>query len=567
MKLHSPAFERRLRRQVKQTIRRSPELKREASRTNRARHLNGRPIFRLVIAGLAATFIWNIAARTGHVTTALAFVGIWMLAWIPFQVQFLAHHLYASPDLSALSLLPVESRVVFRRQLEKFLRSASWLLVDLLAMLGTLALWAEIPMARWAALIPLVGLAWLTTLALVGLAMVHVRWLPYPLISSAIWIAAFVLMIAGSYVGPPLLAALDRSADTLRLMLPTAWPLSWFECLRPDASWFEVLFLIPSLALIWTLHHTVSRLASSYEFAEPLLAEPVDVLPGELTPAFNGTAETPRRVGLTSIAEFVETRGFLAPASWSQTGWFEARLWQWLTKRERRLAEFVFPEEIRVTAIWKKIFLHLAIGGAAGYALGRVNPAFQLWVWSGAMLLAALRALACFYSNGRAFSPIFCSGVNIQLHAVYPVGYRELSRVLFKYSLIQLPLLAGLLTVCGVGLSELVRYEWMAGAVLGFKLAFLLAAARCIFVTFAFSAGTNDSTRLRFRTFALVGMMLFIGGLFLGLAVAGVLVPQPLLAAALWLGAMVTAWLFWRGYGWFYNANRFDVMNLPRPET
>jgi len=315
------------------------------------------------------------------------------------------------------------------------------------------------------------------------------------------------------------------------------------------------------------LHRTVVRLASHYEFAEPLLAEPTEVLPRELTPVFNGTADTPRRVGLTSIAEFVETRGFLAAASWPEVGWFEARLWQWLTKRERELVEFAFPQGITITGPWKKVFFHLAIGGVAGGALGWVNGALQFWVWSGTMLLTALRALVCFYANGCAFRPMFCSGVNIPLHAVYPVGYRALSRVLFKYSFIQLPLLAGFLMVCGVGLARLAGYELPMGAVFGFKLAFLLAAARFLFVTLAFSAGTNDSKQLRFRTFVLVGVVLFLGGLFLGLAVAGLLVPPPLLATALWLGALPTAWLFWRVYGWFYDANRFDVMNLPQQPT
>lgn len=566
MKLHSPRLEQRLRRQVKRTIRGSPELRREARRTNRARHLNSRPLFRLVISGVVAGLTWSIAARTNHPVTALAFVGLWLLAWIPFQVQSLAHHLYASTDLSALSLLPIPARVVFRRQLGEYLRSASWLLVDLVAMLGALALWSEIPPMKWIVLVPMVALAWLTMLALVGLAMVHCPWLPYPLISTVLTLTVFVLFLVGSVVGPALLAALDASAGTLRLVLPTMWPLALFQCLRTSGDWLEILFLIPTLGLIWTLQSTRARLAAGYEFGEPLHAEPTDVLPEQLASGPEDPAEAPRRVGLTTIEEFIETRGFLSRAGWPESGWFEARLWRWLTSRERELAEFVFPLGIKISRPWSKTFLHLAIGGASGFALGWVNPVFQFWAWLGTMLLTAFRALACFYTQGRAFTPLFCSGVNIQLHAAYPIGYRELSWVLFKYSLVQLPLLAGWLVLCGAALAQLVQTELLAGVVIGFKIAFLLAAARFIFVTLAFSAGTNDSSRLRLRTFVLVGVILFLGLGFVALGVAGILVKQPLVAVALWMGAMLVGWCFWRSYGWFYDANRFDVMSLPQQQ-
>lgn len=564
MKLHSPAFERRLRRRVKQTIRASPELKREARRTNRARRYSGRSFLRLLGSALAAGLTVSIVRRTGHPGTALVFVGIWLLAAISFQVQALAHHLYASPDLSALGMLPIPAPAVFRRQSEKFLRGTSWLLVDLLAMLGALAIWTELPVATWLALLPIIVLSWLITVALTGLAAVYCPRLPYPLISMAVMLTGFLLCFTGSYVGPTLLAVLDRSADTLRLLLPTAWPASLFLCLRPGGFWLVLLFLVPSLGLIWTLRHTRSRLASGYEFAESLLPEPHDVLPPEVTPVFQGANGAPARAGRTTIEEFVTSRGFLSGPTWFRNGWCEARLWQWLTARERKVVEFVFPQDLWITRSWSKVFLHLAVGGVLGLALGWLNPALQFWVWLGVMLWTGLRALASFYANGRAFSPMFCSGVNIQMHVVYPLGYRELSRVLFKYSLVQLPLLAGYGAICGAGIAWLGGLQWLAGVVIGFKLAVLLGAARFIFVTLAFSAGTNDSSTLRWRTVVLVGVVVLLGLVFLGLGAAGVLVPQPLLAVGLWVAAILDAWWLWRLYGWFYNTNRFDVMNLPR---
>ncbi|HEX5219441.1 MAG TPA: hypothetical protein VFZ59_07720 [Verrucomicrobiae bacterium] len=61
-------------------------------------------------------------------------------------------------------------------------------------------------------------------------------------------------------------------------------------------------------------------------------------------------------------------------------------------------------------------------------------------------------------------------------------------------------------------------------------------------------------------------MILGFGATFLGLAIAGLFVPQPIAALGLWLGAILNAWLLWRIYGCFYDANRFDIMNLPKQQ-
>jgi len=566
MKLHSPEFERKLRRSVKTTIRRSPELKREARRTNRARHYSARPLFRLAFSGVTAGLTWIIAQKTGYQKPALVFIGIWLLGWISALVQSLAHQLYASSDLPALSLLPIEPRVILRQQLEKFVLNTTWLLVDLLAMLGALALFAEIPFWQCLAIIPIAILGWLTTLALVGLAIVYLPWLPYPLITAAITLSPFVFLVTRAFIGPALLAGLNASANTLQLILPTAWPMSLFRLLSPNPSWFELLFLVPSIALIFTLRQTYVRIAAGYQFSETIQPESSDIIPDEESAITTVDPDAPTRVGLTAIEEFIQTRGFLATAPWSKEGWLETRLWQWMSSQERKLAEFVFPNAVQMTKTWKKAFQHLSIGLAIGFTLRWVNTGLSFWVTGGAMLLPALRVAACFYGNGRAFHPMFCSGVNIQLYAVYPIGYRGLSRVLFKYSFVQLPLIASFLIICGLVMAYLFGWPFPLAALNGFKAAFFLAALRLIFVVFAFSSGTNDSSRLRSDTFLMIVMFLTLGSIFLGLAIAGLFVPQPILSLGFCAGAMVVAWLFWRAYGFFYDANRFDIMNLPKQQ-
>lgn len=563
MKLHSPAFERRLRRRIQHTIRRSPELKRQARRGRRSRHYQARSLFRLLLSVIAAGATFSIASKSGHPAPALAFVGIWLGVIIIYQVLSLAQHLYASPDLPALSLLPLETRTIFRRQLGRYLRHSLWLLVDLAAMLGTLMFWLEWPAVKGLVLIPAVTLAWLITLALVGLALRHCSSLPYGVMATLTYWIGIIILVCHSFVGAPLLALLERSADTLNLLLPTTWPLALLRAVAPDGSPRELLFLIPSLSLIWTLRHTVRQLAATYEFAEPLEPEAADVLPhgsgSESTEVNNASG----RVGVTAIAEYVATREFLTPATASITGWFEVWWWRWLTDHERNLAELAFPETVRITRRWKKIYLHLIIGGVTATALGQINPAFQTWAWLGTILITVFRGFDVFYAKGRAFSPLFCSGVNLQLHTVYPVGYRELSRVLFKYTLVQLPVLLGYLAICGGAIAHLTGLGWAMGVIMGCKAALLLAAARGPIIAMAFSAGTNDSSRFRLHAIALIGMFLSVGAVFAGLAVACVRITTPVLSFGLGLGALLAAWGFWRLYGRFYNANRFDVMNVP----
>ena len=51
-----------------------------------------------------------------------------------------------------------------------------------------------------------------------------------------------------------------------------------------------------------------------------------------------------------------------------------------------------------------------------------------------------------------------------------------------------------------------------------------------------------------------------LGLLFMGLGAAGMFAPVGLLAWSLVALAVLDAYLLFRVYGWFYHANRFDLM-------
>ena len=101
-------------------------------------------------------------------------------------------------------------------------------------------------------------------------------------------------------------------------------------------------------------------------------------------------------------------------------------------------------------------------------------------------------------------------------------------------------------------------------AVFGFKLAGLLLASRFIFLTFAFSSGTNDTAKIRLVSMFLVFLVVIFAVSFVALAVASLFWPGQTVAWLCWFLAALEAYGLFRCYGWFYHRNHFDLMNLPR---
>src|SRR6185503_18617041 len=145
-----------------------------------------------------------------------------------------------------------------------------------------------------------------------------------------------------------------------------------------------------------------------------------------------------------------------------------------------------------------------------------------------------------------------------------PIGFRELGKLFFKCTLVQLPLVM-LFTVAGSLLVSYVagfRFPPVVEIMFGVKAAFLLCASRFIFMGFAFSSGTNDNTGFKIRVPILLAVMVGSGLLFLLLAAAGLFAPKQ--GAWLLVGiAIIEAYCFFRIYGWFYHVCRFDLMKLP----
>lgn len=568
MKLHSSRFERVLRRSVSQAVNSSPALGREFRAANKYRkHHSIMLLLRPAVSLVLAILVWQVSQNTRHVETALAVINLWALGFVFVQAQRLSSCLYSSTDLPALILLPVTKSTVLNWQLQKFLRGTLWFSLDLFGSYTALALYSRFTAAQWFALVPISVAAWSEVLALAALSVAYLPRASYQLGSVSFIGLLFVLLMAGNVVGRRVVALIDQCAPSLNLLLPTGWPVSLFQALLPEGHWMLLFLLLPLGAAVWTTKSSYQRILAGYQFKEPLRPQAPDLAPGteaELEPTERMAVDNPTRVGPTAIEEIIQSRHFLTAPSWRDRGWFENFLWQILDARERALAEFVFPNGVNISTPWRKVFRNLAITALATVAAGTLAPLARFSVLAGGLFVTFCQALAQVLATGRAFQLILCSGVNIPFHAGYAIGFRELARLLFKYSLVQLPLLLPFAVASGLLVCQALSLPLTDGALFGLKAGGLLLASRFIFVTFAFSAGTNDTSMLRFRSLVL---LLLVAAFCLGFVVIGgasLFVPRQYIAWLLWGLASVVAYGFFRVYGWFYHANRFDLMNLPR---
>jgi hypothetical protein len=261
----------------------------------------------------------------------------------------------------------------------------------------------------------------------------------------------------------------------------------------------------------------------------------------------------------------VRSRQFLAAPRWQERGWLERWLWRWLSGRERNLAELVFPDGPVLSKPWIRVFRTLLIGAFATWVATKFSAALTAWVLGGSLLIALCKAVILLLGAGVVFRPVSCGGLNIPFHAGFPVGFKELTRLLVKYSAVQLPALIPFAGVGGVLVALVLAHaRWTVGLVIGIKVALLLFALRFVASIFSVSSVTNDTGRFRLRAIVLVVMMLGGAGAFLALAGAGLAIPHAGLAWLSVLFACLVCFASFRIYAWFYDANRFDLMNVPR---
>lgn len=568
MKLHSAPFEKAVRARVKAAIRSSPELKREARRAAKSRSsIKTAPFLRVIFAGAIGCFTAAISKNTGHPATALAALAAWAFFAISFRAQNLLTCLYQAVDIPALILLPTPETTIFRWEFQKFCRASILSLIDLTAGFIGVAAMTDSGTAFIAAL-PAALLMWLTLLASTLLCASLFPRIPYALIASFGIVSGMILYWTRVFAGSFVVGLFDHYSASILVLLPTGWSASLFLLLLGKFDWATLLLLVPMGALISTMPASLARLRRKYHFKEPVRAEAPDLVP----PVSNAhedeelEIEEPRpfRVGSDAIEEIGRTRLFSLSPEWRGRGWFESKLWNWLTSREKAVAEFTFPRGIVIGAAWKKIFRNLAITCLLTLGISLLNSSAEFWVLAIGIFVTICQVISRIHFSGVAFQLRTSGGINQPLYSAYPVGFRELSGLLLKYSAIQIPLLLLYALPAGAFCSWVLKAPLVWGMAVTIKGTGMLVALRFISLTLNFSSGTNDSSRLSLRSFVIVIAVVGCGLVFLGLGAAGFLVENPKIAWILWAMALVNAYLFFALYQWFYNRGWFDLMNVPR---
>jgi len=582
VKLHSPKFEKSLKRGVKRTIRSSKSLKAQYRRAKKGlnRQIPNRflrPIWPLAI-GL---IIWSVSHATGRVQAALGMITLYTAVVLCSHVVTLLATLYRPPDFWALFLLPMSDREIFQWEFEKFLkRHAAWSLADLLCAYGALALYLDSSLAHWMGICLLAILSWISLLGMVFFC--AARWPrgPYQVVVGGSWLFGLVILWGGKLIGPPLWHLLDSAAPVIGLVLPTGWCPSLFQLLMPAGQWIVALLLIPIAMIIWTTKDSLAVLRSRFKFHEIIQPEVPDLVPekygtdpddDEADPESHAETATARevpppitrRVGVTTTEEIIQSRQFMAQEVWNGD-FFQKLLWKWFTNRERELAEFAFAEKLTIPKSWLKVLRNFLVVVVSAWVAQLGSRSLALGVLCIGVFITAAHAVGLVWTSGRTFRRMGSSGVNIPMYAVYPVTLPELSRVLFKISAIQLPMLIAYASAAACLIAYFTSYPLLLALVMGIKAGILACAARFITVSLGFSAGTNDSNGLRLRSLALV--FLFLGGtiMFFGFGGASLFIPHPLIADLLLILAVIDAYALFKVYAWFHATNKFDLMNMPR---
>lgn len=569
MKLHSPNFDKVLRRSVKTTIRGSRELKREYRRNRLSVWRRKMPgwIARPLFSSFLGLVVWTAAGTTRHADTGLAVITLWSVGLWAGLAANAQRAIFRALDLPALALLPIAEPDVFRWEAEKFFwKFGVPCAFDFLAGFAGLGLALGFGVWQWIAAMVAAALSWTMVLAAAALGAARFPQFPYPMVSGSLFVLGFTLVVTRSLVGHAALIFLDGIAGGLNLLVPLGWGPSLLSLVVIKRMWVAAGLVIPIGLVITTTKDSLRRLRRRLTFAEAPARETSDQIPSEdpaNAPAATGPeTAAPFRVGPTAIEEIVESRRFMVQPDWQNLGWAESMLWRWMDRRERSLADFAFPRGILITSPWTRIFRNLTLTVLIGFAVRSLNLALAYWVFGIGLFITVGRSLLMLLENGAGFRPLSSSGVRVPIYAAYPVGFREMSRMLFKCAAVQLPMLLPFLAACGALLGYISGGSIITGAIVGAKAAVLILAGRFIVIALAFSSGTNDSTKLRPRTAALFLAFIVFGLGFLGLGLVGLFVPDRLASWACWLLALGDAYLLFRIYGWFYHANRFDLMTM-----
>ncbi|MEI9999451.1 MAG: hypothetical protein WDO13_09930 [Verrucomicrobiota bacterium] len=558
--MYAPEFEQALKRGVRRAIRSDPRLQKEYRRVKgRRRALWIIGMSRLVFSCLLAAAVSTVLNLTKHPETALAVIALWTLAAAAFLSALLAPPRLHGHDVRALQLLPVSDFTIYAFRRDNVLRIHSLMLFDLLAGLGTLAYLLALPWPSWLGLAVLAGLAWVFNVALamfVGARFPRFRsgWLGFGVV------LLFIAWLLGNkYDGPQMIAALDFAAPALNRVLPTGWPLEFFHALAGGPWWPPLLALVPIAYVIWN-YRTCERLVGGrFTYQEPDVAPMAsEQVPEALIQA---GAQPGRPIGVTAITEGILSRDCFALPPWDRDRVQQA-LWRWLTPREQVLAPIVFPQPLAMVRPWGRIVRHFLIATVVWQLARILFPSTENLVLLFAMMVPFFEVLGQSWPSGIAFRTVRTFGVRISLLAPYPIAFHEISSLLLKCAIIQLPMVTAIAIAFSLTYALSHGMPWLSGLLMGLRVTLVLVALRLALLVLNFASMSNDTSRWWLRTLVALAICVLEIGLFVGLAGGTLFSPAELPAWLAGVTLIATQYGFLRFYGWLWNRGSIDLMSL-----
>ncbi|HET9805048.1 MAG TPA: hypothetical protein VFP96_17545 [Candidatus Acidoferrum sp.] len=495
-----------------------------------------------------------LAQRSAHV--ALVVFALYSTATVLQRAHSFQRSLYNSSDLAFFMHCPVSDQEFFRHAWRSLLRSSFSIWLAAFGIFALVIVAQGMSGRFWLLAAIAAVLHWLLLLTLIFLAdrFVPSRYLLR--ISLPFYILTFTsLFLPDSVV---------RSAWIPVSYLPSVWIPSFFASAALAGESSRIYLMFPILALIAFLPVLYKSARSLYPRGE--LQYPISLVSAEPEEAADFPPSGSFENADTIVEQSHPSRHLrpvvLAPLDWNASSWLERFVGKSLNAAEKRTAEFLLGGQL---GSWSRTWFVALQIAAVGLVL-LLLPVIPVWIGILVGSIATSFAVPLLGGSwlGLQLVPMFgtvrlaCAGL--------PVSYAMASRIIAKINAIRLLSWLPVFLVYGAAAAWRVEMPLQFGLATALRIVFALLSFQPILILGKHSHGTNDSRQLNLHSVVFLLAALFIGSIYLGCAIAFLVVPysaeepHPVLITVL-AGAMVlSSFLLWRGYGHFYDHGRLDTI-------
>ena len=549
MSLFSRSLVRGLRRRARIETKLHPQWKIEARAARKSSQRVTRSHFRWAVP-LAAT---GLAASDAGASLAMPIVLAWSAALMFARAAQIQALFFSHSESTPFCQFPVTESFVFQHASRRLLRSSLWLVADVLFFLATVASRIRPPEAiaesLLLALFAAIGI-WAATLG-GAITLVWIRpGFPFGMVSRCAfsfgWIGIWVATSA-KLLTP---AAIHAAYESVKWCVPPGWVCVLIEpWLRADrAPFIAPLFLLAGL--------TVATVTAAHRLRRAFAFWPPHLEPDRSGEAWPDEAPAPRT---SEIEDAIASRSFLTGRDWTRGGFIERTAARWLTPREQRVMDLALTQ----APGWTRRFLQaclLVLAAPCLAWLARGAVAQPGWIL-GLGTLAGLGLITPIFGGGwSAFTLVPLAHRATAICNTWPVSLRELRGCVLKLNLTRYLFALPCWLFAGGGGAAFFGDPIYSGVVIAGKCWLLALALQPFFLTFKYSASTNDTSS---------GCLFIVAVFALGLAVVAAALTTAMLCLdadkfAQWLIACaalaILSWLLEMAYRRAWRAQQFDLL-------